>query len=48
MSEVSQALQRIARETRVVFAGSVISMFFGFLSRTNNSKVLFNWRVWSV
>lgn len=33
MSEVSYALQRIARGTGVVFAGTVISMFFGFLSR---------------
>lgn len=33
MSEVSQALQKIARGTGIVFAGTVISMFFGFLSR---------------
>jgi len=33
MSEASQALQRIARGTGIVFAGTVISMFFGFLSR---------------
>jgi len=33
MSEASQALQRIARGTGIVFAGMVISMFFGFLSR---------------
>ncbi|AIY90168.1 flippase [Geoglobus acetivorans] len=34
MSEVNHALQRIARGTGIVFAGTVISMFFGFLSRT--------------
>ena len=33
MSEASQALQKIARGTGIVFAGTVISMFFGFLSR---------------
>ncbi|WP_258083272.1 flippase [Thermococcus thermotolerans] len=33
MSEASQALQRIARGTGILFAGTVISMFFGFLSR---------------
>ncbi|ASJ06383.1 flippase [Thermococcus pacificus] len=33
MSEASQALQNIARGTGIVFAGTVISMFFGFLSR---------------
>lgn len=33
MSEVSQALQKIARGTGIVFAGTIISMFFGFLSR---------------
>ncbi len=33
MSEASQALQRIARGTGIVFAGTIISMFFGFLSR---------------
>ncbi len=33
MSETSQALQRIARGTGIVFAGTIISMFFGFLSR---------------
>lgn len=33
MSEASQALQRIARGTGIIFAGTVISMFFGFLSR---------------
>ncbi|MCO6042260.1 flippase [Thermococcus alcaliphilus] len=33
MSEVNQALQRIARGTGIVFAGTVISMFLGFLSR---------------
>ncbi|NJD98891.1 flippase [Thermococcus sp. LS1] len=33
MSEASQALQRIARGTGIIFTGTVISMFFGFLSR---------------
>jgi len=33
MSEVSWVLHRIARGTGIIFAGSVISMFFGFLSR---------------
>jgi len=33
MSETSQAMQRIARGTGIVFAGTVISAFFGFLSR---------------
>ncbi|ASJ01304.1 flippase [Thermococcus gorgonarius] len=33
MSEASEALQKIARGTGIVFAGTVISMFFGFLSR---------------
>ncbi|WP_175060120.1 oligosaccharide flippase family protein [Thermococcus sp. 2319x1] len=33
MSEASKALQRIARGTGIVFAGTIISMFFGFLSR---------------
>ncbi len=33
MSEVNHALQRIARGTGIVFAGTIISMFFGFLSR---------------
>ncbi|MCD6099194.1 MAG: oligosaccharide flippase family protein [Candidatus Marinimicrobia bacterium] len=33
MSEVGYALQRIARGTGIVFAGTVISMLFGFLSR---------------
>jgi len=32
MSEVNHALQRIARGTGIVFAGTIISMFFGFLS----------------
>ena len=31
--EVNQALQKIARGTGIVFAGTVISMLFGFLSR---------------
>ncbi|NJE26460.1 flippase [Thermococcus sp. MV5] len=33
MSEASKALQKIARGTGIVFAGTMISMFFGFLSR---------------
>ncbi len=33
MSEASQAVQKIARGTGIVFAGTVISMFFGFLSK---------------
>ncbi len=33
MNDVNQALQRIAMGTGIVFAGTVISMFFGFLSR---------------
>ena len=33
MSEASQALQKIARGTGIVFAGTVVSMFFQFLSR---------------
>ena len=33
MSEASQALQKIARGTGIVFVGTVISMFLGFLSR---------------
>lgn len=33
MSEASQALQRIAKGTGIVFAGTIISMFFGALSR---------------
>ncbi|KUH34407.1 polysaccharide biosynthesis protein [Thermococcus celericrescens] len=33
MSGASQALQKIARGTGIVFAGTVISMLFGFLSR---------------
>ncbi|MBO8161760.1 MAG: flippase [Thermosipho sp. (in: Bacteria)] len=34
MSEVSYALQRIARGTGIFFVGMIISTFFGFLSRT--------------
>lgn len=34
MSEASQALQKIAKGIGIVFLGTVISMFFGFLSRT--------------
>ncbi|WP_131007443.1 flippase [Methanofervidicoccus abyssi] len=33
MSEISHTLQKIMRGTGIVFAGVVISMFFGFLSR---------------
>ncbi|MBO8175043.1 MAG: flippase [Thermococcus sp.] len=33
MSEASQALQKIAKGTGIVFVGTIISMFFGFLSR---------------
>ncbi|GAB6101003.1 flippase [Thermococcus atlanticus] len=33
MSDATQALHRIARGTGIIFAGTVISMFFGFLSR---------------
>lgn len=33
MSETSQTMQRIARGTGIVFAGTVISTFFWFLSR---------------
>ncbi len=33
MDDTSQALQRIARGAGIVFAGTIISMFFGFLSR---------------
>ena len=32
MDEVNHALQRIARGTGIVFAGTIISMLFGFLS----------------
>ena len=32
MDDTSQALQRIARRTGIVFAGTIISMLFGFLS----------------
>ncbi|WP_457754645.1 flippase [Thermococcus sp.] len=34
MSEASQALQRIARGTGIIFIGTVISMLLGFISRT--------------
>ncbi|RLF73946.1 flippase, partial [Thermococci archaeon] len=33
MSEVSHALQKIARGTGIIFAGTIVSMFFRFLSR---------------
>lgn len=33
MSETSKALQKIAKGTGIVFVGTIISMFFGFLSR---------------
>jgi len=48
MSEASQALQKIARGTGIVFAGTVISMFFGFLSRAIIARYFFHRRVWSV
>ena len=34
MSEASQALQKIARGTGIIFAGTVVSMLLGFISRT--------------
>jgi len=34
MDEVNQALHRIARGTGIIFAGTVISMLLGFISRT--------------
>ncbi|ALM76386.1 flippase [Thermococcus barophilus] len=33
MSDATQALHKIARGTGIIFAGTVFSMFFGFLSR---------------
>ena len=33
MNDATQALHKIARGTGIIFAGTVISMFFGFLSR---------------
>ncbi|MFA4701990.1 polysaccharide biosynthesis-like protein [Pyrococcus kukulkanii] len=33
MNDASKALQKIARGTGIVFAGTIISIFFGFLSR---------------
>ncbi|AAL80906.1 hypothetical protein PF0782 [Pyrococcus furiosus DSM 3638] len=33
MGEASRALQRISRGTGIIFAGTVISMLFSFLSR---------------
>ncbi len=47
MSEASKALQKIARGTGIVFAGTVISMFFGFLSRAIIARY-FSTGVWSV
>ena len=32
MNQVNHALQRMARGTGIVFAGTIISMLFGFLS----------------
>ena len=32
LNEVNHALQRIARGAGIVFAGTIISMLFGFLS----------------
>ncbi|MBE8540561.1 oligosaccharide flippase family protein [Geoglobus acetivorans] len=40
MNEVSHALQRIARGTGIVFAGTIISMFFGFISRAVIARYL--------
>jgi len=34
VDEVNHALQKIARGTGIVFAGTVISMLFGFLTLT--------------
>ncbi|EHP86158.1 flippase [Methanotorris formicicus] len=34
MSEITQTLQKIAKGTGIIFAGTIISMFFGFLSMT--------------
>ena len=34
MSEHSKALQKIAKGTTIVFVGTIISMFFGFLTLT--------------
>lgn len=34
MNEVNHALQKIARGTGIVFAGTIISMFFEFLGIT--------------
>ncbi|NJE61785.1 flippase [Thermococcus sp. 21S7] len=34
MDEVNQALHRIARGTGIIFAGTIISMLLGFISRT--------------
>ena len=39
MNEASQALQRIARGTGIVFAGTVISMFFWVFERDNYCEV---------
>ena len=47
MDDVNHDLQRIARGTGIVFAGTIISMFFGFLSRALIAKIFFSWRVWS-
>ncbi len=40
MNDTSQALQKIARGTGIVFAGTVISMFFRFLSRITTKSLL--------
>jgi len=33
MSEASQALQKIARGTGIIFAGTIVSLLLGFISR---------------
>lgn len=40
MDEISQALQKIARETGVVFIGTIISILLGFLSVTAIARFL--------
>jgi len=43
MSEASQALQKIAKGTGIVFFGTMISMFFGFLSRAIIARYYSTW-----
>jgi len=38
MSEASQALQKIARGTGIVFAGTIISTLFGFFNKAIIAK----------